>query len=178
MNGLQRVAVSAYRVPHAARRPSCPAGIPHHVTQRGNRKYRTFFCDDDYAFYLALLRRGCHKAGTAVWAWCLMPNHVHLVLVPADKDGLRGALAAAHTRYAWEINRREGWHGHLWQDRFASFPMEDDHCHACLRYVELNPVRARLAGRPEDLALVERPRESRPGRRRPHRRCSDPGAGR
>lgn len=124
-------------------------GIPHHVTQRGNRKARVFFSDSDYAFYLSLLRQGCRKSGTAVWAWCLMPNHVHLILVPADEDGLRAALAPAHTRYAMEINRREGWRGHLWQDRFASFPMDEAHLHACLAYAELNPVRARLVDRPE-----------------------------
>lgn len=124
-------------------------GIPHHVTQRGNRRERVFFDDSDYAFYFSLLRYGCRKSGTAVWAWCLMPNHVHLILVPASEDGLRAALAPAHTRYAMEINRREGWRGHLWQDRFASFPMDEAHLHVCLAYVELNPVRARLVDRPE-----------------------------
>ena len=124
-------------------------GIPHHVTQRGNRRERVFFSDDDYASYLSLLRHGCRKSSTAVWAWCLMPNHVHLILVPAREDGLRAALAPAHTRYAMEINRREGWRGHLWQDRFASFPMDEAHLHVCLAYTELNPVRARLVDRPE-----------------------------
>lgn len=125
-------------------------GVPHHVTQRGNRRQPTFFRDEDYALYLALLRHGCRKSETSVWAWCLMPNHVHLVLVPSHSDGLRAALAPAHTRYTMEINRREGWRGHLWQSRFASFPMDEPHVHACLRYVELNPVRARLVERPED----------------------------
>lgn len=125
-------------------------GIPHHVTQRGNRRQATFFADSDYALYVGLLRHWCAKSRTAVWAWCLMPNHVHLVLVPADADGLRAALAPTHRLYTGEINRREGWRGHLWQSRFASFPMEERHLHACLRYVELNPVRAGLVGRPED----------------------------
>jgi putative transposase len=125
-------------------------GLPHHVTQRGNGRARTFFGADDYRRYLDLLRASCRKAGTAVWAWCLMPNHVHLILVPAGEDGLRATLAPLHARYAGEINRREGGCGHLWQDRFASVPMDDAHLYACLRYVELNPVRARLADRPED----------------------------
>ena len=124
-------------------------GIPHHVTQRGNRRQRTFFCEEDYALYLKLLRFWCGKAGTAAWAWCLMPNHVHLVLVPTDTDGLRATLADTHRRYTRAINEREGWTGHLWQSRFASFPMADGHLHACVRYVELNPVRARLVERPE-----------------------------
>lgn len=78
------------------------------------------------------------------------PNHVHLVLVPAREDGLSATLGPAHRRYTWEINQREGWRGFLWQGRFASFPMEEGHLHACLRYVELNPVRAGLVARPED----------------------------
>ncbi|HVQ07832.1 MAG TPA: transposase [Allosphingosinicella sp.] len=124
-------------------------GMPHHVTQRGNRRQPTFLCEADYALYLALLRHWSRKSGAAVWAWCLMPNHVHLVLVPAREDGLRAVLAPVHRRYTWEINQREGWRGHLWQSRFASFPMDDAHVHACLRYVELNPVRAGLVARAE-----------------------------
>lgn len=124
-------------------------GVPHHVTQRGNRRQQTFFGDDDYALYLRLLRFWCGKAGTAVWAWCLMPNHVHLVLAPARPDGLAAALAPLHRRYTWEINQREGWRGFLWQSRFASCPMDEAHLHACFRYVELNPVRAGLVERPE-----------------------------
>ena len=99
-------------MPRLARR--VVPGIPHHVTQRGNRRQTVFFSESDYALYLRLLRRWCADAGTAVWAWCLMPNHVHLVLVPADEDGLRAALAPAHRRYSWEINQREGWRGYLW----------------------------------------------------------------
>lgn len=124
-------------------------GLPHHVTQRGNRKQATFFSDDDYALYLNLLRYWCKQAETAVWAWCLMPNHVHLILVPRHAEGLRDALAETHRRYTWQINQRAGWTGHLWQGRFASFPMDEAHLHACLRYVELNPVRAGLVERPE-----------------------------
>lgn len=124
-------------------------GIPHHVTQRGNRKQRTFFVDSDFRLYLSLLRHWCRRSGTALWAWCVMPNHVHAILVPSSPDGLRGTLAPAHRRYSWEINQRQGWRGNLWQGRFASFPMDEAHLHACLRYVELNPVRAGLVDRPE-----------------------------
>src|ERR1051325_8431586 len=113
-------------------------GFPHHVTQRGNRRQRTFFGDRDYALYLKLLRFWCARAGTSVWAWCLMPNHVHLVLVPAAADGLATALAPVHRRYTWAINQREGWRGFLWQSRFASAPMDEAHLHVCLRYVKLN----------------------------------------
>jgi putative transposase len=124
-------------------------GLPHHVTQRGNGRRRVFLRDDDHDLYLSLLHHFCRKNGTAVWAWCLMPNHVHLILVPAGEDGLRATLAPTHTRFAVEINRREDGCGHLWQGRFASVPMDEAHIHACFRYVELNPVRAGLVDRPE-----------------------------
>ena len=125
-------------------------GLPHHVTQRGNRRQPTFFSDGDYRLYLGLLRDGCVRAGTAVWGWCLMPNHVHLILVPARPDGLAAALRRTHWGYTSHVNRRENWTGHLWQSRFASFPMDEPHLHACLRYAELNPVRAGLVARAED----------------------------
>jgi putative transposase len=125
-------------------------GIPHHVTQRGNRRQQVFFNDDDYAAYRALLAEGCRAAGVAVWAYCLMPNHVHLILTPSDADGLRAALGEAHRRYTRHVNLREGWRGYLWQGRFASCPMDEAHLLACARYVELNPLRARLARRARD----------------------------
>ena len=125
-------------------------GVAHHVTQRGNRRQQTFFGDDDYAAYLDLLAQGCRAAGVEVWGYCLMPNHVHLILTPSDAGGLRAALAEAHRRYSRRVNLREGWRGYLWQGRFASVPMDGAHLLACARYVELNPVRAGLAVRAED----------------------------
>ena len=124
-------------------------GVAHHVTQRGNRRQQVFFSDDDYRTYRALLADGCRAAGVEVWAYCLMPNHVHLILVPSSQDGLRAALGEAHRRYTRHVNFREGWRGYLWQGRFASVAMDGDHLLAAARYVELNPVRARLAAAPE-----------------------------
>ncbi len=119
-------------------------GIAHHVTQRGNRKLPVFFSDADRQLYLSLLQGGCARAGTRCLAWCLMDNHVHLVLVPQEPDGLRAALAETHRRYTRAINRREDWRGHLFQERFASYPMDDAHLMAAVRYVENNPVAAGL----------------------------------
>ena len=102
-------------------------GLPHHVTQRGNRRQEVFFSDADCAAYKALLAEHCAAAGVAVWAYCLMPNHVHLILVPPDEDGLRAALGEAHRRYTRRVNFREGWRGYLWQGRFASFAMDERH---------------------------------------------------
>jgi putative transposase len=86
----------------------------------------------------------CGKCGVDVWAYCLMPNHVHLVVVPPTDDGLRQAIGEAHRRYSRMINFRENWRGHLWQGRFASFPMDETYLLSAARYVEMNPVRARL----------------------------------
>ncbi len=124
-------------------------GYPHHLTQRGNRRQETFFRSEDYEAYLALMSEWCGKCGVQVWAYCLMPNHVHLVAVPEREDSLRRAIGEAHRRYTRAINFREGWRGHLWQGRFASFVMDEAHLLAAARYIELNPVRARLARSPE-----------------------------
>ena len=125
-------------------------GIAHHVTQRGNGRARTFFSNADYALYRDLLAEQCRRADVEVWAWCLMPNHVHLVLVPSDTDGLRRALAAVHRRYAGIIHARRRRSGHFWQGRFGAVAMDEDHLAAAMRYVSLNPVRARLVARAQD----------------------------
>jgi putative transposase len=118
--------------------------VAHHVTQRGNRRQPVFFGDDDYLAYRELVSEACAERGVGCLAWCLMPNHVHLILRPPDADGLRGALAEAHRRYSRRINFAHGWTGYLWQGRFASYPMDDAHLMTAVRYVELNPVKARL----------------------------------
>ncbi|MCK5099936.1 MAG: transposase [Desulfobacteraceae bacterium] len=125
-------------------------GIPHHVTQRGNRRQQTFFNDDDYQSYLELMSEWCMKFQVEIWAYCLMPNHIHLIVVPETKEGLNFAIGEAHRRYTRRINFREGWRGHLWQGRFSSFIMEENYLLACTRYIELNPVRAGLVKKPED----------------------------
>ena len=146
-------------------------GLAHHVTQRGNRQLQTFFRAGDYVRYKALVAEACRRANVAVWAYCLMPNHVHLIVVPDDEDGLRRALGEAHRRYTREINTRRGWRGHLWQERFHSFPMDEPHLLAAARYVERNPLRAglvrltrdwpwssagaHLSGRDDDLVTVQ-----------------------
>lgn len=121
--------------------------IPHHVTQRGVRRNDVFFDDDDYALYIQLLAESCQKHGTEVWGYCLMTNHVHLIMVPSSEDGLRASLGEAHRRYTLYINQREGCRGHLWQERFHSFPMDEEYLLCAMRYVELNPVHADMVKR-------------------------------
>jgi putative transposase len=125
-------------------------GLPHHVTQRGNRREPIFLEDGDQEIYCDLLAEQMQKCGVEVWAYCLMPNHVHLILVPKDDLGLSRAIGAAHRRYTHFINARGRWTGHLFQSRFASVAMDEGHLVAAVRYVSLNPVRARLVARGED----------------------------
>ncbi len=124
--------------------------VPHHVTQRGVGGLQVFFGDDDYLTYKSLLAESCRDAGVAVWAYCLMPSHVHLILRPADANGLRAALGETHRRYTRHVNMREDRYGYLWQGRFSSFPVDEDYLLLCARYVELNPVRERRARRARD----------------------------
>lgn len=125
-------------------------GLPHHVTQRGNRKQKTFFCNGDYAYYKQLLREWTEHHRVQVWSYCLMPNHVHLVCRPSSNDGLARGVGETHRRYSLAINQREGWQGYLWQGRFHSTPLDEPHLIATVRYVLLNPVRAGLCSDPRD----------------------------
>jgi putative transposase len=118
--------------------------MPHHVTQRGNRRQEVFFCEDDYRAYLSLMKDWCGRHGVRVWSYCLMPNHVHLIVVPPSEEALCRSIGEAHRRYTRRVNFREGWRGHLWQGRFASFVMDEPYLLAAARYVERNPVKARL----------------------------------
>src|SRR5262249_47907569 len=111
---------------------------PHHVTQRGNRREPVFFEADDYRLYRRLVAAAARRAGTAVWAYCLMPNHVHLIVTPADVDGLRATFAEAHRRYTGAINARFRWTGHLFQGRFGAVVMDEPHLLAAARYIALN----------------------------------------
>lgn len=125
-------------------------GVPHHVTQRGNRRLPVFFSDDDRREYLKLAAAAATTEGVRCLAWCLMDNHVHLILVPPREDSLRATLAEAHRRYSRMVNFREEWRGYLFQGRFASYPMDEAHLLAAVRYVELNPVAAKMVARAED----------------------------
>jgi putative transposase len=123
---------------------------PVQVTQRGNRRERVFFKDADYRFYLQLISEAAKASGTGIWAYCLMPNHVHFIMTPTTADGLRATFAQAHRRYTGMIHARMKWTGHLWQGRFSSTAMDEGHLYEAIRYVVLNPVRAALTPRAAD----------------------------
>src|SRR3984885_11791432 len=125
-------------------------GCPHHVTARGNRRETIFFEDGDQDIYCDMLAEQTRKARVEVWAYCLMTNHVHLILRPDDEKGLSQAIGAAHKRWANFVNGRGRWRGHLFDNRFASVAMDEGHLVTAVRYVALNPVRARLVAHAED----------------------------
>jgi putative transposase len=114
------------------------------VTQRGNGRQVTFLSDQDRSVYLEMLRQNHRQFGLTIWAYCLMPNHIHLLAVPERPDSLARALGRTHAAYALYWNARQASCGHVWQARFYSCPIEDSHVWVVARYVEANPVRAGL----------------------------------
>jgi len=127
--------------------PNCP----HHIVQRGHNRNAVFVCDDDYRYYLENLIEAKHEYGIKVYAYCLMTNHVHLVVEPADSIASIGylmkRLAARQTRY---VNRLERRSGSLWEGRYKISPIDTDaYLLACCRYVEMNPVKAGLVPAPD-----------------------------
>jgi len=125
-------------------------GYPHHITQRGNRRQQTFFTDGDYRAYIRFLAKEKRRAEAEIWGYCLMPNHTHVVVVPKRPDSLAALFKEAHRKYTRRINSRMRWSGHLWQERFHSFPMDELHTFNAVRYAELNPVRARICQTAEE----------------------------
>ena len=124
-------------------------GYPHHIIQRGNRRQKVFFNDNNRLLYLKLLKEQGDLYGLEYWAYCLMDNHVHLVAVPNKVDSFQ-AFAKTNWRYTKAINEYHGWRGYLWQGRFLSYPMDEGDSLLGVRYVERNPVRAGMVKRAED----------------------------
>lgn len=125
---------------------------PHHITQRGIDGQHVFFDDEDRRLYLRILSEECSRWGMQLLAYCLMNDHVHLIAAPLKADALARAVGRTHWRYTQDINRVHGRSGHLWQNRFDSAPVDEQHLHLAIRYVEQNPVRARLCRRPWEYA--------------------------
>ena len=125
------------------------AGRPYHVLQRGNRRQKVFFSDEDKVAYLKILGLQSKLFGVKIWAYCLMSNHVHLIAVPEQEESLAKAIGETHALYTRMVNFREGWRGYLWQGRFKSVILDDQYLFAAIRYVQLNPVRARIVNKAE-----------------------------
>lgn len=131
----------------------CAEGYPHHVTQRGNNKGQVFFDDEDKGFYLDVLKRYKDKYALKIWAYCLMENHVHILAVPKRSESLAKGIGGANLLYTQYINRKYNRSGRLWQNRFFSTIVEKEpYLWAVVRYIERNPVRARIVKKAEDYA--------------------------
>jgi len=125
------------------------ANVPHHLTQRGNRREDVFFEDEDYQTYLEWLQYYSKEHQLEILAYCLMTNHIHLVAVPGTEESLQQVLKPLHMRYAQRINKRNKWKGHFWQGRYFSSPMDERYMWSAIRYVERNPVRAQMVRKAE-----------------------------
>jgi putative transposase len=123
-------------------------GIPHHITQRGVRSMRIFFSSQDRIEYLQLLHDQSVIHGLHYASYVLMDNHVHLIAIPESEDSLRKAIGEANRLYTRNINRRLGKKGYFFQGRPFSCPMDDEYFRTALRYVERNPVRAKIVAKP------------------------------
>ena len=118
--------------------------LPHHIVQRGNRCQKVFFSDADRIAYLDYLKIYAKPEGIHFWGYCLMDNHVHIIAVPESEKSLALGFSEAHRRYTRMINFREEWRGYLWEGRFKSYPLSQAHLFAAIRYIERNPVRAKI----------------------------------
>ena len=125
--------------------------IPQHIVQRGNNRLPVFFFSDDYYLYLEILEEAAEKYDVMIHSYCLMPNHVHLLMTPDTKSGISRVLQDLGRRYVRYINYRHKRTGSLWEGRYHSCLVESEYCLIdCSRYIESNPVRAGLVTEPED----------------------------
>jgi putative transposase len=126
-------------------------GYPHHVSQRGTNRSVIFFDEKDRTFFLSTLNHWTEKTGTRVWAYCLMDNHFHLLLEPTDGEGMGKCLHGATFRYAQYFNGKYIRTGRLWENRYFSCPVDKDaYLWAAVRYIERNPVKAKVTRKAED----------------------------
>ena len=128
------------------------SGYPHHIIQRGHNRQPVFAAAADYVYYLENLRECKEKLGCRVYAYCLMTNHIHLIVDPGEDQNniakIMKHVAGRQTRYVNRIDKRSG---SLWDGRYKSSAIStDEYLLACCRYVELNPVRAGIVAAPSD----------------------------
>ena len=123
-------------------------GVVHHITQRGNYRQNVFEDDSDKRKYVEFIREYSEKYGMKIYAYCLMSNHVHFIAAPVKEDSLAMTFKYSNMRYSSYFNRKNKRSGHLWQGRFYSCPLQFEHALEALRYVERNPVRARMVELP------------------------------
>ncbi len=126
-------------------------GIPAHVVQRGNSRQAVFYCDEDYSRYLEWLREGINRYGCRLHAYVLMTNHVHLLVTPLSREAISRVIQYVGRNYVTYVNRCYGKSGTLWEGRHKGCLVSDEgYLLACMRYIELNPVRAGMVDHPGD----------------------------
>lgn len=125
-------------------------GHPHHVTQRGNYGQQVFGSDSDFNQYLFWLNEYSRKNKLDIWAYCLMTNHVHFIAVPYSDSSMSRTFNSLHMRYSQYFNKKRKAKGHLWQGRYSSCVLDERHMYAAMRYVENNPVKARMVRNPHN----------------------------
>lgn len=124
---------------------------PHHITQRGNNRAPVFFDEKDRKFYLKTLVQYSSKYAIEIWAYCLMENHVHLLVVPKKEESLARGIGGINLVYTQYINRKYERTGRLWQNRFYSCVVESErYLWAVMRYIEQNPVRVGMVENAEE----------------------------
>jgi len=123
-------------------------GVVHHITQRGNYRQNVFEDDSDKRKYVEFIREYSQKYGMKIYAYCLMSNHVHFIAAPVKEDSLAMTFKYSNMRYSSYFNKKNRRSGHLWQGRFYSCPLHFEHALEALRYVERNPVRAKMVELP------------------------------
>ncbi len=127
------------------------SGLPYHLVQRGNNREACFLEPENYQFYLELWKELSTRYGIAVHAYCLMTNHVHFLVTPEHDTAASNTMKVVGSRYAQYINKQYRRTGTLWEGRHrASLVHSDRYLLTCMRYIELNPVRAQMVGRPEE----------------------------
>jgi len=123
-------------------------GFPHHITQRGNYRQDVFLDDGDRIKYLSWIQEYSLQHKLSLLAYCLMQNHVHFIAVPQREDSLAKTFNSAHMRYSHYFNKKLKVTGHLWQGRFYSCVLDEPHLLLAAKYIERNPVRAKLVAKP------------------------------
>jgi putative transposase len=127
------------------------AGIPCHVIQRGNNRDACYYVEQDYVFYLDCLRDACRRYHFVTHAYVLMTNYVHLLMTPVNAEGISRVMQSVGRRYVQYINYEYCRSGNLWEGRHkASLVDAENYLLTCMRYIELNPVRANMVSNPAD----------------------------
>ena len=126
-------------------------GYPYHIILRGNNKCAIFYNDKDKRFFIECLKRSKEKTNSKIYAYCLMTNHAHFLIEPSKETGLAEMMQSLGRRYVRYVNTEYNRTGTLWEGRYKSSLVDkDEYLAACSRYIELNPVRAKMTGRPEE----------------------------